>query len=969
MARDLPQGQITPAARPVSAFVAPRRRDIAAPAQPQMLPNPQGLRILPQASGGSVGGGNRFAELASALSDFSPGLLRMAGQALEQQAAGEYQRGANEAMRAQVLANQQMLQSGAEYAAQTRRIGRADPEAGLLMDRVNPYRQAGRQNALSRLAAEEANQVALDEYRALPDAAQLRPGDPRLAEVKARAVQRLSEKYGLSPSTPGFVDYVLPALGQAQDRITNVHWDEHRAYLDDTVPKTAAAEIIASYYNALTGTAPDGTQGFVEWTEYDPASGQPRRLSATAADPAAFERGVRMRAEQIVNALANETGMSGQVAKWQQEVLLRAAGSVPDKRLRRILMEVGVGPVQKDGSRTPASLAFGPEFLKIEEEMADRSWKNRQRAQEEAEGMASRLVYNVMTETQEGPQQEAAVRDLVAAITNGEHPDVGKAGLLLDPIKVVEMANKAGKATEELAARTYDRQPFDDFILQMETQTGSAWNPQQALATFRQLINTVPREERPAAQRAFQEQYRRREAEVTNLPWQQINRSIETAIRANIRAKYPGSETEAALRGGNPIEQMAWGNANTAESIRRQKAALEAHVTASLQQAAARKGARLTPAESSAEINRAIQEYGGRDPKQRAYLFPGVGSEPSVGGARPQPPTSAEDAPKPPAGRQQFTGRVYPAGQLDNAPDRSQRLRSGDPILDGPSAMREAQRVLSGGTPSAPVLRAAKDSGMSPGRFLLRQLDAYPGLRLPQGARDQLLRSSREAGALGRVASQPAGSRPLDIAGRWAMDLLMGTRPAMATAIPTSDRSASPPATATATATGSRGVEALLGLIRSGEGSWNSVNRGRAGDTPGGLGNLTAKSIGSIEQMQSSGRVFAVGAYQFTPGVLARARREAGLSPGAPFSPENQNRMAMALLLGSKRPALAAYLSGRSNNLNAAHREVALEWAALQGPGGRGMYDGTAGNHGGIPAARVRQALIDARQSLMGGNR
>ena len=35
---------------------------------------------------------------------------------------------------------------------------------------------------------------------------------------------------------------------------------------------------------------------------------------------------------------------------------------------------------------------------------------------------------------------------------------------------------------------------------------------------------------------------------MVNLPWQQINRSIETAIRANIRTKYPGNETEAALR-------------------------------------------------------------------------------------------------------------------------------------------------------------------------------------------------------------------------------------------------------------------------------------------------------------------------------------------------------------------------------------------------------------------------------------
>jgi len=166
--------------------------------------------------------------------------------------------------------------------------------------------------------------------------------------------------------------------------------------------------------------------------------------------------------------------------------------------------------------------------------------------------------------------------------------------------------------------------------------------------------------------------------------------------------------------------------------------------------------------------------------------------------------------------------------------------------------------------------------------------------------------------------------------------------------------------------------------VSSGEGGWNSVNRGRAGDTPGGasavLGrNLTELTFSEVEKLQSSNRVFAVGAYQFTPGVLARARREAGLPANAPMTPENQTKAFWGLALGdtsqppskAKRPKLAAYLRGMSNDLDAAHRELAMEWAAVIGPDGRGYYDDdSAGNRGTIGAQRVRAALQAARKQF-----
>lgn len=213
----------------------------------------------------------------------------------------------------------------------------------------------------------------------------------------------------------------------------------------------------------------------------------------------------------------------------------------------------------------------------------------------------------------------------------------------------------------------------------------------------------------------------------------------------------------------------------------------------------------------------------------------------------------------------------------------------------------------------------------------------------------------------------PAGYNPLRPGG-WLMSLL--TPPAAAATLPPPAMTLPPSGGSTAMRNFGRGMTGLLAMIRSGEGGWNSVNSGTAGDTPGGIGTLTNRTIGLLEQMQNKGQVFAVGAYQFTPGVLARARREAGLPANAPFTPENQNRMAMALITGSKRPALAAYITGKSNNLDAAHRDIALEWAGLQGPSGRGMYDGDkAGNRASVRAAQVRAMLVQARQEYLNSRR
>lgn len=161
----------------------------------------------------------------------------------------------------------------------------------------------------------------------------------------------------------------------------------------------------------------------------------------------------------------------------------------------------------------------------------------------------------------------------------------------------------------------------------------------------------------------------------------------------------------------------------------------------------------------------------------------------------------------------------------------------------------------------------------------------------------------------------------------------------------------------------------LLNVIYAGEGGYDSYNRGKAGDSPGPYpgGGLQRLTIAQVQQLQANGEVFAVGAAQFIPETLKLAVSGAGLPGGALFDAATQDQMAAALLVGGKRPALAAYLHGKSDDLAAAQLDLAKEWASIPGPDGRGFYDGdSAGNRASAEVTSVQLALQKSRALLTG---
>lgn len=157
-------------------------------------------------------------------------------------------------------------------------------------------------------------------------------------------------------------------------------------------------------------------------------------------------------------------------------------------------------------------------------------------------------------------------------------------------------------------------------------------------------------------------------------------------------------------------------------------------------------------------------------------------------------------------------------------------------------------------------------------------------------------------------------------------------------------------------------------LIARGEGSYNSVNRGKAGGYRSGTEDLGNKTVGEVMADQAAHKYNAAGRYQIIAGTLREAAKSMGLKGDEKFDQKLQDRIFSEHLAGTKRPAIADYLSGRSNDIRAALKATALEWASVADPDtGRSAYEGQGNNRSSISVAEMTRALEETRKRTMAG--
>lgn len=161
-------------------------------------------------------------------------------------------------------------------------------------------------------------------------------------------------------------------------------------------------------------------------------------------------------------------------------------------------------------------------------------------------------------------------------------------------------------------------------------------------------------------------------------------------------------------------------------------------------------------------------------------------------------------------------------------------------------------------------------------------------------------------------------------------------------------------------------LKPLADLLASGEGDYNSVNRGWAGDTPQGIDGLTGISfsdytVQEVLNMQTS-YIYAVGRYQLIPRTLRFAVDSSSVSVQDKFTNEVQDRLMAALIL-YKRPLIITYLQGSHNNLNAALGALAREWASVEYSNGYSYYSRVGGNRASISRERVSRVLRNLKKT------
>lgn len=774
MARDdLPQNQIIPAARPVDAFIRPAQQSIAAPASPQLMPNPSGIRMVGQANGGNMAGFNQFEQLAQALAPFSKELMQVASTGVQLYATTEYEKGRSEAMRAAVLANQQMLASGAQYAAENRRLDKVDPVAALMMDRVNPFRQGGRENALTRIAGQEILPAVTRAVAAIPNGYELKPEDPLIKQTTAQAVTGVLQRYGLNEGSAGFIENVLPHIGQAEQKAYERQLDAHVKHLKETSWRQAVVETSAMYQRARES-------GQVEWTEYNPVTGQPiKKIASYAQDRAGWERGVQVLTGQIADRLANETGITGETDELKRKMFVRLAEMATasgNTELARVLLRTEVGPVDKNGRRALAGEYYGIEIFEETNKIAQTQWQAKQReADQGVQNFESELA-SVTYGTPDGPERGAVIDRLVK-----------KYQALGVPLGRLYEATKSMSSTlDDVAGRSYDPSGMDALLQNMQGRVGSQWNTQEADREFNQLLPTVAPQQRAEARIRYVEIRRRQEKEQDDVPSALVDPLISAAMKSRLKWAYPSDVTEASLRGVDISGMLAWGDADVARSAQLQLSAYRAHIYARLREAEAKKGAKLDAAKITEVASRALEEYGKTDKDNFDRLFPGSDKTdtPSVGGrARPPQPGGTRPGGNGGARPNAPAPTVYPSGQLDNIPNRRQALQSGQPVLALPSLQEEIARLYNGQAPSAAVMRAARDAGYGNkvGQWLLREAGNYEGYSLDPRVRQKLLRSSNDAaGASAALQTAMAPARPVESIASWWFNALTGSMPASA---------------------------------------------------------------------------------------------------------------------------------------------------------------------------------------------
>jgi hypothetical protein len=775
----LPQGQIAPAARPVSAFIQPGQENIAKPTQMAQVPSVSGINTIGTGGTTFVQGENSLARLTEDLAAFNKQLIpavQSAGLAYAEgrMNAGE-QKAREQALRALANNDASMEQAQLDRAAASRALAAKDPQAGQLMAFLDPYMKIGWERGKSRLAANEAalglpafiakNSGSID-YTA-PD-----QGFGQLVKIEAEYTAQLAQKYGISPSSPGFQKYTAPELEKIRDKAATQLVADRKKFFDNAVTGQAAAELKSIYLSASANRQ----------VEY---KGNVYVLEAGKED--VFWKALSAKGQEVVARTVLSSSLPGEATERSKTIFqsLRAdadyrsnstfkyfVNSIPGNEFRRGPDNKPlIDPITQQPIRMTWGELYAQESVDSEIKYGQAGYQTRKRNREEAlEGVGGyeEGLLNATSGFPPGPARQAAADDFTARWYETKGRENG--------ISLSEL-QKRRKGVMELNSSLYfegtDPEAAPTFFAQLSESQGSAFN---ATSWRKRLQQDASRIKDPAQQLSFikagEEAIKEKEVEQSKFTGYNSSRDkvINTTVNANL-GKYYGAET----RRNEP---------NREESRRRQQSAFVPFVNSRLADAEARFKRRLTDSEVRTITTQALEEYGTKGPDskdQKDYLFPGskFTNTPSVS------PNSKPGLNQgvSPLKVETYKGAIYEVNQLDAVPNRKIRLQNfrSEPVLSA-DAVESLIDLASQDRPwPMKFERAWRDAGARSGaEFLLEHLDRYyPGaFQIPPQLRQKIQRrASSDAAAGGYLIAQKrleAELPGLASLNNWAFQALLG---------------------------------------------------------------------------------------------------------------------------------------------------------------------------------------------------
>lgn len=798
MEANLPLGQVSPEAKPVGAFIQPAQFQPGAVAGPPGMPQLQGIATLRGPDQASYGGVNRFQELAQALAPLNANLtsvLQGAGEAAVGWASqqGEAQVFArNAALRALSQADATNEAGAFDYAKANRELGKRDPEGGILMNLLNPYREQGVQRGLAKLAGAEAEAGMLGAYEEMGPTMFLSPdkGQGALAQLKAGYIKQLTEKYGLDTASPGFLNYALPKITAAEEKISNRAREDRVKFLDSTLPGVATGQIrslVMDVQRQVLGGTPQITIG---------GSGVTLdRKSPTFNEDAQAE--VMTQAGKILAYHSGLMGSGGQPLKLAETVykaLRTEAAYGQDPVFKNIVDRIKAGPtfwdpVAKRAVQQTLAQMFPEALIDIEMKYG---WAAQKRQEEQGVRDFADMLINgapaagnlpavggLYQPGNEGPLDQAAMverSNQLLARFRQENPGAPVAPLL-------KAVNDQLGLQIDIKGKSYAPDAGEEVLGKARDAWGSDFDPaalRRDLAAMRGQINPAKFGEVASKLESI---IRSKDAKASTLASAEVNRAVEAAKDAALSANY-GADYRELQRAGS-MNARTERAANLAESVRRYNAALYPAVNSAVAAAAAKKGGPLDPGETYEVASQAAADFATKNQAAFNLLFPGgrVSGAPSLPGLNamapdpnaPRPTGKPAGAPAPP---------TWDTRQLDSMPNRQQRLRNyqNESILSKEAVGRELVNAANGGGFSPQLRRAAMDAlAPSPAEFLRIQGARY-GINVPPAAMKRLNDQSSAITTPQRhlVAMAAQGQSALGSFGRWALDAATGARPASA---------------------------------------------------------------------------------------------------------------------------------------------------------------------------------------------